>query len=172
MQAHHPDGGTHRSETDMGASSSKATVYPENVTVKSDGATDGRGQIGPKFSKHLGHYGGKMFSGVVAKKYLMAAGLPVGLQDKVFDDRALLNAHKDTIAKAVVQWAKDNEATMYSHWFQPLGSEIVRQGCTGQVKNMHTASFSNRKCRTRIGKRVVVTPLHALFVLHATSLDS
>jgi len=120
----------------MGGGASKATIYPDTVTIKSAPAnTDGRPQLGPNFCKSIDEYGSKVFTGSVAAKYLMQAGLPGGLEVKVFDDRALLAQHKDTVAKAINMWARDNNASMYSHWFQPLGSEIVRQGGTGQVHN-------------------------------------
>jgi len=119
----------------MGGGASKATVYPDTVTVKSEPATQGRSQLGPNFITAMDSYGSLVFQGAVAKKYLQQAGLPAGLEEKVFDDKSLLMTHKDTIAKAVVKWAQDNGASMYAHWFQPLGSEMMRQGCTGQVHN-------------------------------------
>jgi glutamine synthetase len=35
----------------------------------------------------------------------------------------------------VLSWAKDNGASVYTHWFQPLGSSGVRHGLTGGVQN-------------------------------------
>eukprot|EP00966_Prymnesium_polylepis_P265369 6130687-Prymnesium_polylepis.1 len=163
----------------MGGGASKATVYPDTVTVKSEPATQGRSQLGPNFISAMDSYGSLVFQGAVAKKYLQQAGLPAGLEEKVFDDKSLLMTHKDTIAKAVVKWAQDNGASMYAHWFQPLGSEMMRQGCTGQVGGARASrereegaapvsggfvSAASRGPATRAGQRRSTqrcTPIHA-----------
>jgi len=128
----------------MGGGVSKAaSVAPETVmTVNPAQSRQGRAQIGPNFMGSMDSYGTKCFNGIVAKKYLLAAGLPAGLEEKVFEDKELLVKHKETVAKAVVKWAQDNDASMYTHWFQPLGSEMTRQGMTGQV---HSAMFRPSK---------------------------
>lgn len=41
----------------------------------------------------------------------------------------------EKVAAAVLEWAKDHGATMYTHCFQPLGSGMVRLGQMGQVHN-------------------------------------
>lgn len=38
--------------------------------------------------------------------------------------------------------AKDNGASVYCHWFQPLGASGVRHGMSGQVQN-HFFEFNN-----------------------------
>ena len=119
----------------MGGGASKATIFPETVTVVPSTSQQGRGQIGPSFMEAMDQYGNKCFTGIVAKKYLLAAGLAPDMVEKVFEDRECLKKFKDVVAKAVLSWAKDNNATMYSHWFQPLGSELYRQGQTGQVRH-------------------------------------
>lgn len=101
------------------------------------GAT--RGAVHPSASKYLPSssppaYGGCCFSGAVASSYLRAAGLPSSLERKVFDDSATLTRYREVVAKAVVAWAKDNGASVFTHWFQPLGSELSRGGLTGQVR--------------------------------------
>ena len=45
----------------------------------------------------------------------------------------------DGVAKAILEWANDRGASVYTHWFQPLGASGVRLGMTGQV---HNAFFS------------------------------
>ena len=42
-------------------------------------------------------------------------------------------AKADIVAKAVLDWAVDNGASVYCHWFQPMGSSGVRHGNSGQV---------------------------------------
>jgi len=91
--------------------------------------------LGPVFARRMHEYGENCFTGAVAKRYLTAMGLPVSLIDIVFTDAEKLVEHKDTIAAAVLQWAKEREATMFTHAFQPLGSEGMRAGSTGQVHN-------------------------------------
>ena len=91
--------------------------------------------LGPVFARRMHEYGENCFTGAVAKRYLTAMGLPVSLIDMVFTDAEKLVEHKDTIAAAVLQWAKEREATMFTHAFQPLGSEGMRAGSTGQVHN-------------------------------------
>jgi glutamine synthetase len=34
-----------------------------------------------------------------------------------------------------MEWGKENNATVFTHWFQPLGATGVRHGMTGQVHN-------------------------------------
>jgi len=92
-------------------------------------------KLGPKFAREMHQYGENCFTGAVAKKYLLDAGIPADKVEAVFEDAALLGEYKDQIASAVLAWAKEREATMFTHAFQPLGSEGVRAGSTGQVHN-------------------------------------
>ena len=39
------------------------------------------------------------------------------------------------VAAAVQEWANDKGASVYTHWFQPMGSTEVRLGMSGQVHN-------------------------------------
>jgi len=41
----------------------------------------------------------------------------------------------DNVAAAVLDWARDHGASVYCHWFQPLGASGVRHGMTAQVQN-------------------------------------
>lgn len=46
-----------------------------------------------------------------------------------------MSLKKLQVAAAVLEWAKDHGASVYCHWFQPLGSSGVRHGQTAQVQN-------------------------------------
>jgi glutamine synthetase len=39
------------------------------------------------------------------------------------------------VAAAVLDWARDNGATSYCHWTQPLGGALLRHGMTATVQN-------------------------------------
>lgn len=39
------------------------------------------------------------------------------------------------VAAAVLEWARSHNASVYCHWFQPLGAAGVRHGQSGQVHN-------------------------------------
>jgi len=41
----------------------------------------------------------------------------------------------DAVAAAVLDWARDNGASVYTHWFQPLGASGVRHGMSSGVQN-------------------------------------
>ena len=88
---------------------------------------------GPVFARMMQEYGQTCFTGAVAKKYLTFAGIPEKDQTELWNNAALLLEHKDAVAAAVLQWAKEHEATMFTHAFQPLSAEGVRAGSTGQV---------------------------------------
>mmetsp|Transcript_3297 Transcript_3297/g.7131 ORF Transcript_3297/g.7131 Transcript_3297/m.7131 type:complete len:709 (-) Transcript_3297:714-2840(-) len=85
------------------------------------------------FIANIGEYGSYKFKGDVAAPFLEAVGLPANTLDGTAwqEDKA----KADLVAKAVMTWAKSKGATMYTHWFQPLGSAGVRRGQTGQVHN-------------------------------------
>jgi len=78
-------------------------------------------------------YGKHLFKGAVAAPYLEAAGLPKGTLDN--GDWTRDGATADKVANAVSAWARDNGASVYCHWFQPLAASGVRHGGTGQVQN-------------------------------------
>jgi len=87
------------------------------------------------FGSHdlLKGYGNHLFKGAVADKYLKKHGLPAGTIDAATWIHDVATA--DKVATAVTEWATDNGATVFCHWFQPLGSTGVRHGLTGQVQN-------------------------------------
>jgi len=77
-------------------------------------------------------YGQHVFRGAVAAPYLEKAGLPANTLDS---NAWTTNGQADKVAAAVLEWAKDNGASVYCHWFQPLGSSAFRHGMSGQVQN-------------------------------------
>lgn len=81
----------------------------------------------------LESYGEHSFKGAVADRYLAQVGLPKGTIEaaKWHKDRETA----DLVAMAVMKWATDNGASVFCHWFQPLGSSGVRHGQSGQVQN-------------------------------------
>jgi len=76
-------------------------------------------------------YGSHVFKGAVADEYLSKQGLPAGL----LDDPSWTKTSADKVAAAVMDWANDKGASVFTHWFQPLGASGVRHGLTGQVHN-------------------------------------
>ena len=76
-------------------------------------------------------YGSHLFKGAVADEYLSKQGLPAGL----LDDPSWTKTSADKVAAAVMEWANDKGASVFTHWFQPLGASGVRHGLTGQVHN-------------------------------------
>ena len=83
-----------------------------------------------KFS--LKGYGTHVFRGAIAAPYLEKAGLP---RDAISTSRWTTDGSADKVAAAILEWARDNGAFHYCHWFQPLGSAGVRHGQSGQVQN-------------------------------------
>jgi len=112
------------------------SLYPAAaaMSIAEHPGMDGK-NLGPVFARKMSEYGQNCFTGSVARRYLLQAGLPASLVETVFNNAELLVEHQDTVAAAVLQWAKEREATMFTHAFQPLGSEGVRAGSTGQVHN-------------------------------------
>jgi len=83
------------------------------------------------FMSELDTYGKNLFKGEVADTYLAKQGLPKG----TLEDPTWTSKHADQVAAAVMEWGKDQGASVYTHWFQPLGASGVRHGLTGQVHN-------------------------------------
>mmetsp|Transcript_22511 Transcript_22511/g.32282 ORF Transcript_22511/g.32282 Transcript_22511/m.32282 type:complete len:711 (-) Transcript_22511:175-2307(-) len=77
-------------------------------------------------------YGKNVFSGKVAEEYLSKHGA----SGDVLKDPTWVKTHADVVANAVFDWAIDNGANVYCHWFQPMASSGVRHGQSGQVQNM------------------------------------
>ena len=89
-------------------------------------------QMGPSAAPtSLDGFGDHCFRGAVAKKYLSK----YGESEKLLDDTTWpTQAGKaDIVAKAVLDWAVDNGAGVYCHWFQPMASSGVRHGLSAQV---------------------------------------
>jgi len=84
------------------------------------------------FMSSVDEYGLNCFKGEIADKYLAKQGLPAGLLD---DPSWTSGPAADGVAKAVMEWAGDRGASVFTHWFQPLGASGVRMGMTGQVHN-------------------------------------
>eukprot|EP00600_Ochromonadales_sp_CCMP1393_P006390 CAMPEP_0174968086 /NCGR_PEP_ID=MMETSP0004_2-20121128/7934_1 /TAXON_ID=420556 /ORGANISM="Ochromonas sp., Strain CCMP1393" /LENGTH=678 /DNA_ID=CAMNT_0016217271 /DNA_START=128 /DNA_END=2164 /DNA_ORIENTATION=- len=93
----------------------------------------------------LAGLGENVFRGDIAKPYLEKQGLSADvLSDFTWasdKDRA------DKIAAAVLEWAVAHGASVFCHWFQPLGSSGVRHGQTGQVQmNMLEFDKGGKPC--------------------------
>lgn len=77
-------------------------------------------------------FGDHLFKGVVAESYLKKHGLPTNtLESHAWTQ----NGNADKVAAAVLDWARDHGASVYCHWFQPLGSSGFRHGQSSQVQN-------------------------------------
>jgi len=76
-------------------------------------------------------YGSKVFVGAVADKYLKKQGESAA----ILDDPKWPVTKADKVAAALLEWGKDSNATTITHWFQPLGSTMVRHGMSAQVHN-------------------------------------
>jgi len=77
-------------------------------------------------------FGKSLFTGKVADEYLKKHGA----DGEILKNPAWVQTHSDVVANAVFDWATDNGANVYCHWFQPMASSGVRHGLTGQVQNM------------------------------------
>ena len=76
-------------------------------------------------------YGKHVFRGEVAAPFLIAQGLPGNTVDSV---EWVKNGQADQVAAAVLAWAQANNASVFCHWFQPLGANGVRHGNSAQVQ--------------------------------------
>jgi glutamine synthetase len=85
------------------------------------------------FMSSMDDYGQNLFKGAVADSYLAKQGLPAGLLND--PSWTTSPATADSVAKAIMEWAGDKGASVFTHWFQPLGASGVRLGMTGQVHN-------------------------------------
>jgi len=77
-------------------------------------------------------YGKNVFTGKVADGYLQKHGV----SSDVLKDPKWVEEQADVVAAAVLEWATDNGADTFCHWFQPMASSGFRHGQTGQVYNM------------------------------------
>eukprot|EP00629_Pelagomonadales_sp_RCC1024_P008252 CAMPEP_0119276054 /NCGR_PEP_ID=MMETSP1329-20130426/14769_1 /TAXON_ID=114041 /ORGANISM="Genus nov. species nov., Strain RCC1024" /LENGTH=701 /DNA_ID=CAMNT_0007276475 /DNA_START=32 /DNA_END=2137 /DNA_ORIENTATION=+ len=78
-------------------------------------------------------YGDHVFKGAVAEPYLAKQGLSAATLKSA--DWTKDAATADKVAAAVLEWATENDATTFTHAFQPLGSSGVRHGLMGMVQN-------------------------------------
>lgn len=77
---------------------------------------------GSKFGQHV-------FKGAVAEKYLKKQGESA----KLLETSAWTEKKSDAVAAALLDWARENGASSYCHWFQPMGASGFRHGQSGQV---------------------------------------
>ena len=84
------------------------------------------------FAASLEGFGDHLFKGSVAAPYLAKHGLS---KDTIEIGKWPSDGTADKVAAAVLDWAKDNNASVYCHWFQPLGASGLRHGQSGQVQN-------------------------------------
>ena len=66
------------------------------------------------FMSEIDTYGKNLFKGEVADTYLAKQGLPKG----TLEDPTWTSKHADKVAAAVMEWGKDQGASVYTHWFQ------------------------------------------------------
>ena len=77
--------------------------------------------------------GQHLFKGAVAAPYLSKQGISTDVIETgswVHDAAAA-----DKVAAAVLDWARDNGASVYCHWFQPMGAAGLRHGQAACVQN-------------------------------------
>ena len=74
-------------------------------------------------------YGTCVFKGAVADKYLKEQGFNSAMLKDVSWPKDEKKAK--AVAAALLNWATDNGAKQYSHWFQPMASAGVRHGNAG-----------------------------------------
>ena len=84
-----------------------------------------------EFSEINEIYGKHVFRGAVAAPFLAAQGLPASTVDSV---DWVKNGLADKVAAAVLAWAQENKASVFCHWFQPQGANMVRHGNSAQVQ--------------------------------------
>jgi len=123
------------------SSLSSAHAFAPNSRVNSVTQFNGKTSTTPlaakSFSKDpltvpgLEDYGKNVFTGKVANKYLEK----YGENGDTLKDPTWVTNKSDAVASAILEWAVDNGATTYCHWFQPMGSSGFRHGQSGQVYN-------------------------------------
>jgi len=80
----------------------------------------------------LAGYGQHLFKGEVAAPYLEKQGLS---KSTLENPSWTTDGSVDKVAAAVLEWAKDNGASVYAHWWQPIGASGVRHGLAGCLFN-------------------------------------
>ena len=85
-------------------------------------------------------YGDHVFKGATAEPYLAKQGLSAAtLSNSEWTKDA---AMADKVAAAVLEWATENDATTFTHAFQPQGASGVRHGLVGMVQNAFFKSIT------------------------------
>jgi hypothetical protein len=109
-------------------------------------------------------YGEHCFTGVVADKYMKKnGGEGSWLESAAWTTD---NAKAEIVAAAVLQWATDNGADTFCHWFQPLASNGLRPGLSGQVQNKMVRRHSSCRRLGLPGATVRWLPSGELALLH------
>lgn len=101
-----------KSDLDLSAHSIRSSLSTQNPPASIEG------------------YGQNLFKGSVAAPYLRLVGLP----ENTLDSPGWTSKHADQVAEAVLLWARERGATVYAHWFQPLGSSGLRHGMSAGVQ--------------------------------------
>lgn len=90
-----------------------------------------RAQFSDDANLELSGFGEHVFKGAVASRFLGKYGENASL----LDTAAWTKDKSDIVASAILDWARENGASVYVHWFQPMGSSGFRHGQSGQVYN-------------------------------------
>lgn len=98
-------------------------------------------------------FGQHVFKGAVADKYLKKQGLSASVLDS---PSWTSDGSANKVAAAVLEWARDNNASVCTHWFQPLAAAGVREGQTGQVVNSIFSPFRSKYFRYTTGCSISV----------------
>ena len=110
-------------------------LYSRKLTSKLAASVLSRGM-----AVSLEGYGQHVFKGAVAAPYLEKVGLP---KNTLETTKWTTDGSVDKVAAAVLEWAKDNGASVYAHWFQPMGAAGMRHGLTGSLYN-HMFEFDKQ----------------------------
>lgn len=104
-------------------------------------------------------FGQHVFRGAVAEKFLKKHGESA----KLLETSSWTEKKSDTVAAALLDWARDNGASSYCHWFQPMGSSGFRHGQSGQVSLMDTVphTYSSHSAPPSVLRRARAPSLRA-----------
>ena len=75
-------------------------------------------------------------------------------------DPSWTSTKADKVAAAVKEWALDRGATVFCHWFQPMGSGGVRHGQAACVQNS-MISFGKDGCARKLSHSTISTRRHS-----------
>jgi hypothetical protein len=88
----------------------------------------------------LARFGEHSFRGDVASRYLGKYGETAAL----LATSAWTANKSDIVAAALMDWAKDNGASVYCHWFQPMGARPTG-GCAVQRARWRAGAHGRRR---------------------------